>query len=125
VVAMVLGNLAGAMIWGEVPVAQGLVAMGTVMLAHLCVVYASFRSIRFDQLVGSGPVPVLRDGRTLRDGLRRARMNTGDLDVQLRLHGRENPREVAEALLEPNGEVSLRPTEDARTARHRDLDRAA
>ncbi|HYE89586.1 MAG TPA: YetF domain-containing protein [Terriglobales bacterium] len=124
VVALVLGDFPDDLIWGEVPVAQGLVAMGTVMLAHLCVVYASFRSIRFDQLVGSGPVPVMRDGRALHDGLRRGRMNTGDLDVQLRRHGREDPREVAEALLEPDGEVSLRPTEAAQPARRRDLSAA-
>jgi uncharacterized membrane protein YcaP (DUF421 family) len=122
VVALVLGDFPDDIIWGEVPVAQGLVAMGVVMLAHLCVVYATFRSIRFDQLLGSGPTPLLRDGRALARGLRRARMNEGDLDVVLRQHGGIERGEVKEALLEPDGEVSIRPAERARIARRRDLD---
>jgi uncharacterized membrane protein YcaP (DUF421 family) len=65
VVALVLGDFPDDIIWGEVPVAQGLVAMGTVMTVHLCVVYASYRSIRFDQLVGSSPTPIVRAGRSL------------------------------------------------------------
>ncbi len=122
VVALVLGDFPDDMIWGEVPVAQGLVAMGTVMAIHLCVVYAASRSIRFDQLLGSGPTPLLRDGRTLADGLRREHMNEGDLDVLLRHHGRPDRREVSEARLEPTGEMSLRPTESTRPVRRRDLD---
>jgi uncharacterized membrane protein YcaP (DUF421 family) len=121
VVALVLGDFPDDIIWGEVPVAQGIVAMGAVMLAHLCVVYASFRSIRFDRLVGSGPTPIVRNGRSVPQGLRRERMNEGDVDVVLRHHGRPDRREVREALLEPDGELSLRPAESARIARRRDV----
>jgi uncharacterized membrane protein YcaP (DUF421 family) len=127
VVALVLGDFPDDLVWGEVPVAQGLVAMGTVMALHLCVVYASSLSIRVDQLVASGPTPVMRAGRLLRPGLRSERMNTGDLDVHLRVHGRERYDEVREAAIEQTGEMSLLPTEAARPARRRDLgeDRAA
>lgn len=127
VVALILGDFPDDLIWGEVPVAQGLVAISTVMLLHLAVVYASYRSMRFDQLVGSGPTLVLRDGRLLPEGLRQERMNEGDLDVQLRHHGRDDRREVREAAIEPTGECSVLPTDAARTARRRDLpeDRAA
>ena len=127
VVALVLGDFPDDLIWGEVPVAQGLVAMGTVMTIHLVVVYASYRSIHFDQLVGSGPTRVLRHGLSLPDGMRRTRMNDGDLDVQLRHFGYTDRREVREVAIEQTGETSLFPTEDARPARRRDLgeDRAA
>lgn len=40
------------------------------MTLHLCVVYATYRSIRFAQLVGSGPTPIMRAGRSLPEGLR-------------------------------------------------------
>ena len=121
VVALVLGDFPDDMIWGEVPVAQGLVAMGTVMVVHLCVVYASYRSHRFDQLVGSGPTRVLSGGRVLARGLGAARMNTGDLDVQLRHHGIDDRRDVKQAFVEPTGEVSVLRTEQAQHARRRDL----
>jgi uncharacterized membrane protein YcaP (DUF421 family) len=124
VVALVLGDFPDDVIWGEVPVAQGIVAMATVMLAHACVVYASYRSIRFDQLVGSGPTPILRGARALPDGLRVARMNGGDVDVALRLHDIARD-DVQEAQLEPTGEVSVLPKPAARRARRRDLTGAA
>ena len=124
VVALVLGDFPDDLIWGEVPVAQGLVAIGTVMTIHLCIVYASYRSIRFDRLVGSGATRVLSGGRLLPRGLRAERMNTGDLDVQLRHHGIDDPRDVKGALVEPTGEVAALRTEDARPARRRDLGEA-
>jgi uncharacterized membrane protein YcaP (DUF421 family) len=127
VVALVLGDFPDDIIWGEVPVAQGLVAIGTVMVAHLCVVYATFHSLRFDRLVGSERAVVLEAGRVRPDGLRRERMNEGDLDVQLRHHGRPDRADVAEAAIEQTGELSLLPIGPARAARRRDLteDRAA
>lgn len=66
VVALVLGDFPDDIIWGEVPVAQGVVAIGTVMLLHLCVVYATYRSVRFDRLVASGPTPCGRAGHSPR-----------------------------------------------------------
>ena len=121
VVALVLGDFPDDMIWGEVPVVQGFVAMGTVMLVHLAVVYASFRSIRFDRLVGSGPTVILRHGRREPAGLRAARMNDGDVDVVLRHHGGVPRSDVAEAALEQTGEVSVRRARGARPATRRDV----
>ena len=125
VVALVLGDFPDDIIWGDVPVAQGLVAMGTVMIAHLCVIYASARSVRFDRLVGSGSTLVLRAGRPIREGMRRTRMNEGDLDVQLRHYGCEDRRDVREAAIEPTGELSLLPTDAATPAQRRHLRRDA
>jgi uncharacterized membrane protein YcaP (DUF421 family) len=121
VVALVLGDFPDDVIWGEVPVAQGLVAMGTVMTIHLCVVYASYRSRPFDRMVGSVPTRVLSGGRILPGGLRAARMNTGDLDVQLRHHGIEDRGDVKLGFVEATGEVSALRTERARAARRGDL----
>ena len=73
VIALVLGDFPDDILRGEVPVAQGLAAIGTVMTLHLCVVDAAYRSIRFDQLVGSGPTPIMRAGRSLAKGLRAER----------------------------------------------------
>ena len=122
VVALVLGDFPDDVIWGEVPVAQGLVALGTVMTVHLCVVYASYLSVRFDRLVGSGSTPIMKAGRSLAEGLRRERMNEGDLDVQLRHHGCDDRGDVHEASIEPTGEVAMLPTAGARPARRRDLE---
>ena len=121
VVALVLGDFPDDIIWGEVPVAQGLVAIGTVVATHLCVVYASYRSVWFDRLVASGRTLVVRSGRALREGLRRERMNSTDLDIQLRHRGVDNPSDVEEASIEPCGEIAVILTESARPARRADL----
>jgi uncharacterized membrane protein YcaP (DUF421 family) len=121
VVALVLGDFPDDIIWGEVPVTQGLVAMGTVMSIHLCVVYASFRSVWFDRLVTSGRTPIIRAGRLLPGGLRRERLNEGDVDVQLRHHGHDERSGVREASIEPTGDVAVLPTSATRPARRRDL----
>src|SRR5687768_2674557 len=77
VVAIILGDFPDDVIWGEVSVAQGIVAIGSIMTLHLIVAYATYRSIRLDQLLGSAPTVVLREGRSRPDGLRRVRMNEG------------------------------------------------
>ena len=122
VVALILGDFPDDVIWGEVPVAQGIVAIGAIMTLHLMVSYATCRSIWFDQLLGSAPTTVLRDGRSLPEALRRTRMNDGDLDVALRRGGHADRADIAEANVEPTGNVSVRLTEGRRPARRRDVE---
>jgi uncharacterized membrane protein YcaP (DUF421 family) len=119
-VALMLGDFPDDIIWGEVPVAQGVVAIGSVMALHVMVSYASYRSPWFDRLVGATPAPLLRRGLSDRRGLRRARMNESDLDAELRRAGQPNRTDVVEASLEATGEISIRLTEGARIARRRD-----
>jgi len=122
VVALILGDFPDDVIWGEVPVAQGIVAIGSIMTLHLVVSYATYRRIWFDQLLGSAPTTVLRDGRSRPDALRRTRMNEGDLDVALRRAGHPEREDIAEAKVEPTGDVSVRLTEARRPARRRDVE---
>ena len=122
VVALILGDFPDDVIWGEVPVAQGIVAIGSIMTLHLMVSYATYRSIWFDQLLGSGPTTVLRDGRSRPDALRRTRMNEGDLDVALRRAGHAERDDIAEVKVEPTGDASVRVTEARRPARRRDVE---
>jgi hypothetical protein len=61
-VALMLGDFPDDVIWGEVPVAQGVVAIGSVMRLHVMVSYASYRSPWFDRLLGASPAPLLRRG---------------------------------------------------------------
>jgi uncharacterized membrane protein YcaP (DUF421 family) len=119
-VALMLGDLPDDVIWGEVPVAQGVVAIGSVMALHVMVSYASYRSLWFDRVLGATPDLLLRRGLSDRRGLRRARMNESDLDAELRRAGQPNRTDVVEASLEATGEISIRLTEGARVARRRD-----
>jgi uncharacterized membrane protein YcaP (DUF421 family) len=120
-VALMLGDFPDDVIWGEVTVAQGVVAIGSVMTLHLLVSYASYRSLWFDRLLGDTPDLLLRRGLSHRRGLRRARMNESDLDVELRRAGHVRRSDIEEASLEATGEISIRLTEGARAARRSDV----
>jgi uncharacterized membrane protein YcaP (DUF421 family) len=116
-----LGDLPDDVIWGEVPVAQGVVAIATVMTLHLMVSYASCRSLWLDRLLGAAPDVLLRRGVSDQRGLRRTRMNEADLDAELRRAGHPSRVDVEEVGLEATGEVSIRLTEGARAARRSDV----
>jgi uncharacterized membrane protein YcaP (DUF421 family) len=124
-VALLLGDLPDDIVWGEVPLARGLVAVGVVVLLHTVVGYLSSRSIRFDRLIGSGATPVMAGGRLLRDGLRRQHVNDHDLDARLRLYGLGQREDVREAFVEPSGTISAIEHEAARPAERRDRGRLA
>lgn len=124
VVALILGDFPDDVIWGEVPVAQGIVAIGSIMTLHLMVSYATYRSVWFDQLLESAPTVVLRKGQSRPEALRHTRMNEGDVDVQLRRAGQSNRQDIAEATVEPTGQMSIRLVEAARPATRRDVSEA-
>jgi uncharacterized membrane protein YcaP (DUF421 family) len=121
IVALVVGDMPDDMIWGDVPVAQGLTGIGTVVLLHVLVAYISFRSAVFDRLVASRPSPVLRGPLVVEATRRREHLSDGDISRILREHQIESRSEIEEAILEPTGRVSIRRREEAKPAQKRDL----
>jgi uncharacterized membrane protein YcaP (DUF421 family) len=121
VVAFIVGDMPDDMIWGGVPVAQGLVAMGAVISIHLIVTYAASRSEAIHRLVASAPLAVISQGTPVRRAQARERVPDAELQALLRAQEVKTP-EVALALLEPEGVMSVRRSESARAATRRDLD---
>jgi len=107
VVTLIIGDLFDDVFWAEVPLVQGLVGFGTVVLAHILVTYLSSRSKRIDQLVNSPARVVIQDGKLVLENLQREWMRQETLQFELRLKGEEHPREVREARLEPEGQTSV------------------
>lgn len=61
----------------------------------------------FRRVARPDPIPIIRDGRILRDACRRELLTLGEIEEELRLHGLHSPSQVAEAFLEPGGEISV------------------
>jgi uncharacterized membrane protein YcaP (DUF421 family) len=120
-VALLISDLPDDLIWGEVPVARGLVAIGTITFLHTLVAMGSCYSVRFDRLVGSGPKPVLRDGAPVRATLSQQRISDEDLDAMLRECEVDERGEIEQALLEPSGEMTVRRRPEAKPAQKGDL----
>lgn len=121
VVALILGDLLDNLVWGQAPAAQGITALGSLVVLHLVVVTLGFWSPRFDRLVGSGTTVLIRRGEVLREGLRREHMNDADLTAALRSASTPDAGDVSEARLEATGQVSVLRRDPARPADRRDL----
>ena len=126
VLALILGDLFDDLFWAEVPASQFVAAAGTLVLLQLAVGLGSRASERFARLVECQPVTLVRDGALQTASLRRERMNEEDLAAMLRQYGqldRDSWPEVAQANLEPDGELSVIKQEWARVAQQQDAER--
>jgi uncharacterized membrane protein YcaP (DUF421 family) len=107
VVTLIIGDLFDDVFWAEVPLVQGLVAFAVLVFAHILVTFFSSRSIRFYRLVTSPERLLIEGGRLVQKNLQREWMSQETLMSELRTSGGEHPREIKEAWLEPNGQVSV------------------
>jgi uncharacterized membrane protein YcaP (DUF421 family) len=123
VVALVIGDMPDDVIWGEVPLAQGIVAMGALVLLHTTVVYAAYRHPLIGRLVGSRASRIIHDGRRQLAAMARERINEADLRSHLRSHAARGLGEVREVHVEPSGALSVVRVERAKPAERRDLSR--
>lgn len=105
--AIGLGALMGRAILGYTPtVLAALLGMASLLVLHTGFSRAR-RNPRFEALVSPPPVLLLVDGRVLEDNLRRVRMREGDLHAKLRQAGVRRVDEVAAAVLERTGAISI------------------
>jgi uncharacterized membrane protein YcaP (DUF421 family) len=123
VVTLIIGDLFDDVFWAEVPLVQGLVGFGTVVLAHILVTYLSSRSKLIDQLVNSSPRLLIQNGKLVQEGLQREWMRQETLQVELRLKGEEHPREIREARLEPDGQTSVIKVDANKPVQKKDMPR--
>lgn len=121
VVALVVGDMPDDVIFNNVPIAQGLVAMGTIVLIHLAVAYGSYRSVVLERLAGSMPTLVVHQGNAVTESLRAERLNKADLDALLREQEIDSHTHVERAWVEPSGSLGLHRHPEAKPIQKRDL----
>jgi uncharacterized membrane protein YcaP (DUF421 family) len=122
VVALIIANLPGDIVWGDVPLARGIVAISTIMLVHLAVVVSAYHIPLVHRLVDSTPSVLLKHGRKDKKNLAFERVNDKELDELLREQKIHAHNQVASAMLEPSGTLSVQRTPSSKLADHRDLD---
>lgn len=86
---------------------HGLIPMATLVLCELAVSLLMLKSNRFRQIVCGKPVLVVENGKILQHEMRRLRMSTEELFEQLRQSGVFSLEEVAYAIVETNGTMSV------------------
>jgi uncharacterized membrane protein YcaP (DUF421 family) len=121
-VALILSEVVDEPIYGDVPLVQGLVVVAVVAGWHFVNSYLSYRSRRIDRLTGGAPTVLVKNGAMDRDGMRREHVNEEELWSLLRLQGIDDLGDVKEAILEPDGLLSVLKTDEAKALQRRDLD---
>ncbi|WP_322201287.1 DUF421 domain-containing protein [Acutalibacter intestini] len=89
------------------PLWNGLVPMLVLVVCEIVVAILMLKSGKFRQVVCGSPMVVIKNGRVLQDQMRRLRMSTEDLFEELRLAGNFALEDVAYAIVETNGKLSV------------------
>jgi uncharacterized membrane protein YcaP (DUF421 family) len=122
-VALMLGEVVDEIIFGDVSLAKGFIAIAVIALWHFVNGWASYKSKFVDWLTESKPCLLVEHGEIKHDHLAAERMNEAELWAALREQGVEDIKEVKRAMLEPDGKVSVIQEEWARPLEKGDLER--
>lgn len=86
---------------------DGLMPMLVLVACEIVVSILMLKSGKFRQAVCGNPIIVIQNGRVLQDQMRRLRMSTEDLFEELRQAGSFALEDVAYAIVETNGKLSV------------------
>jgi uncharacterized membrane protein YcaP (DUF421 family) len=120
-VALMLGEVVDEIIYGDVSMAQGFVAIGVVAGAQYVNAWLGYWDHGLDAILEGTPTPIVRHGEMVEKGMRKERMNARVVMHELRLQGVADIAEVKLATVETDGVVSVIKEEWAETVQKADL----
>jgi uncharacterized membrane protein YcaP (DUF421 family) len=88
-------------------VTDGFILVGTLVGWNMLIDWLAFRFAPLRDLLEPPPLLLIENGRVLRRHLRIELMSENELATKLREHGVTDPREVAKAYIEPDGQVTV------------------
>ncbi len=91
----------------SIPLLSGIIPIFTLMCFEVFTSYAVLKSKKLRRIVTGNPVVVIKDGRIRQQELRRLRLNIDDIMTQLRMQNIFDIREVAFAVVETTGSLSV------------------
>ncbi|MCE5313933.1 MAG: YetF domain-containing protein [Armatimonadota bacterium] len=94
----------------------GLILATVIIILSILVEYATFKSKRWEYIVQGRPTLLVHHGKIIRHNLDRERLNVRELKTILRRQGIHDLDEVAEAILESDGYVSVTKKSEAEHA---------
>lgn len=122
IIAVALGEIIGApMVDVRIPVWHALVAICIVAALELVVSLLSLKLPGFRRVIHGAPTVLIENGTILHENLRSLRYNLSDLLAQLRQNGVASMDEVAYAVLENSGRLSVLLKDEERPLRPKDL----
>jgi uncharacterized membrane protein YcaP (DUF421 family) len=110
IVAIMVGSIMSRAINGSAPFVPTLIAGAMLLVMHWALAASAFHVHWISAMVKGRRIPLIRDGKVLQDGVRRAQVSEDDLAEALRLKIQdEEVSKVAAAYMERSGEISVIP----------------
>jgi uncharacterized membrane protein YcaP (DUF421 family) len=106
-----------------IPITNGVIGILMLLAAEVFISLLTMKSERARALVCGTPTILINNGRLLPEAMHRLRLNLNDLLEQLRSKKYPNISDIAFAVLENNGALSIIPKADAVPPTARDLGR--
>lgn len=107
VVINILGDAFDSVIFKDVPILQGVVYFVSIVCLHMGVTTLTSRNQLLFHLFTSPARRLVDNGLVSSDGLNREWMRPETLGGELRLKGEDQLEDVQEAILEPQGKLSV------------------
>jgi len=121
IVALILGEVVDEVIYGDVTMLKGIVAISVVAVWHLANSWASYKNPFIDRLTGAAPTVLVREGKLLEKNLAHERLNEAELLSEIRMYGLDDLKEIKQATLEPSGSISVLLADSAKPVQRDDL----
>jgi uncharacterized membrane protein YcaP (DUF421 family) len=120
VVILVIANaVQNAMTGGDNSLIGGILAAGTLTFVNIAVGRWGSMVPVFRRLVASQPTLLLQDGKPITENLERERVDVEELEMAARQHGIPELADVAAAVLEEDGSISIIPKKGGSIVRTR------
>jgi uncharacterized membrane protein YcaP (DUF421 family) len=109
VLLLVLSNaVQNSMNGGDNSVIGGLISAATLVAANWLVSYTTFRNKRLARVIEGRPQVIIHNGHVYQDVMQREKLTQSELDAALRAAGCACVNDVHFAVLENNGQISVR-----------------
>ena len=99
----------------SIPVLYGVLPVLVMLAVEVLVSFGSIRFPRLKRALDEAPSFLMRDGKIDQAEMRKNRVTIDELLSMLRLAGAHDPSEVRDAILEPNGQLSVIPSDKNNT----------
>ena len=110
VVTVALGStLATVLLSKSVALVEGVLALALLVFLQYAITWLSVRSARFQGLIKAEPTLLLHRGRLLEGAMREQRVTRAEVLAALRASGAAEVGEIAAAVLETDGSISVVP----------------
>ncbi|HYG00572.1 MAG TPA: YetF domain-containing protein [Candidatus Saccharimonadales bacterium] len=103
-----LGSAIGdPMVYNEISIPQAMVAVIIVVIFFKVIDHLTLKSKKFKESIEPKPILLVNYGEINKDGLKKAKMDMEEFEIEMRLAGIETVGEIKFSRLEPNGKISF------------------